>query len=218
MLKMGFTYNEISIKLNRTNKSIKEKSNKLGYISVIPKKEIICLECGQKFTVPIRNKKEKLRKFCSQSCSTTHNNKNRKKKKKFCLYCGELIDNEKGNKRYCNNKCQQEHQYKRYIEKWKNGEVDGINKDGSTSSYIKRYIHKKYDNKCTKCEWNIRNEFTGNIPLEVEHIDGNSENNKEENLTLLCPNCHALTETYKGANKGNGRHNRMKRYYDRKSY
>lgn len=35
---MGFTYNEISIKLNRTNKSIKEKSNKLGYISVIPKK------------------------------------------------------------------------------------------------------------------------------------------------------------------------------------
>lgn len=30
-------------------------------------------------------------------------------------------------------------------------------------------------------------------------------NNKEENLLLLCPNCHSLTSTYKGANKGNGR-------------
>ena len=49
-------------------------------------------------------------------------------------------------------------------------------------------------------------------------VDGNYTNNKEENLTLLCPNCHSLTKTYKGANKGNGRHNRMKRYYDGKSY
>ena len=29
--------------------------------------------------------------------------------------------------------------------------------------------------------------------------------NKEENLTLLCPNCHSLTPTYRGANKGNGK-------------
>ena len=39
-----------------------------------------------------------------------------------------------------------------------------------------------------------------------QHIDGNSKNNKEENLTLLCPNCHSLTKTYKGANRGNGRY------------
>jgi predicted HNH restriction endonuclease len=26
--------------------------------------------------------------------------------------------------------------------------------------------------------------------LQLHHIDGNRENNKEENLTLLCPNCH----------------------------
>lgn len=43
------------------------------------------------------------------------------------------------------------------------------------------------------------------IPLEIDHIDGNSENNSEENLRLICPNCHSLTATYKGANRGKGR-------------
>ena len=39
------------------------------------------------------------------------------------------------------------------------------------------------------------------IPLEIEHIDGNNQNNDRENLELLCPNCHALTETWRGRNK-----------------
>ena len=39
------------------------------------------------------------------------------------------------------------------------------------------------------------------IPLELEHIDGNSCNHRKENLCLLCPNCHALTDTYRGKNK-----------------
>lgn len=40
------------------------------------------------------------------------------------------------------------------------------------------------------------------IPIELHHIDGNRKNNKIENLSLLCPNCHALTENYRGKNKG----------------
>ena len=35
------------------------------------------------------------------------------------------------------------------------------------------------------------------IPLELEHKDGNHRNNARENLCLLCPNCHALTPTYR---------------------
>ena len=38
------------------------------------------------------------------------------------------------------------------------------------------------------------------------------KNNKESNLILLCPNCHSLTETYKGANLNNGRKMRTKYY------
>lgn len=38
------------------------------------------------------------------------------------------------------------------------------------------------------------------IPLEVHHIDGDKTNNSPDNLVLLCPNCHSLTDNYKGKN------------------
>jgi HNH endonuclease len=38
------------------------------------------------------------------------------------------------------------------------------------------------------------------IPLELDHVDGNTENNRLENLRLICPNCHAFTPTYRGRN------------------
>jgi len=41
--------------------------------------------------------------------------------------------------------------------------------------------------------------------LQIEHVDGNPYRHKEENLTLLCPNCHSLTATFGGLNKGHGR-------------
>ena len=42
------------------------------------------------------------------------------------------------------------------------------------------------------------------IPLEVHHIDGNELNSELSNLQILCPNCHALTDNYKGKNINNG--------------
>ncbi|MCX4666967.1 HNH endonuclease [Streptomyces sp. NBC_01381] len=40
------------------------------------------------------------------------------------------------------------------------------------------------------------------LPLEVDHIDGDWHNNRVENLRLLCPNCHSVTDTYRGRAKG----------------
>lgn len=48
------------------------------------------------------------------------------------------------------------------------------------------------------------------IIFDLEHKDGSSTNNKEDNLCCLCPNCHSQTSTYKAKNKGNGRESRRK--------
>jgi hypothetical protein len=56
------------------------------------------------------------------------------------------------------------------------------------------------------------------IPIELHHIDGNSDNNRSSNLTLHCPNCHALTPTYRAKNAGRGRHKRRERFRNGKSY
>lgn len=48
-----------------------------------------------------------------------------------------------------------------------------------------------------KCECCGITEWLGNpIKLEVHHLDGDRLNNELANLELLCPNCHAYTETY----------------------
>ena len=52
-----------------------------------------------------------------------------------------------------------------------------------------------------KCESCGLTEWLGQpIPLELHHIDGNRYNNTIENFQLLCPNCHAFTESYRGKN------------------
>lgn len=124
-----------------------------------------------------------------------------------CINCNKSINKRS---KYCSNKCQKEYQYKTYINKWKNNENNGMRGEYQISSYIKTYLFNKYSNKCARCGWGEINKYTSKIPLEIEHIDGNYKNNKEKNLILLCPNCHSLTSTYKGANLNKGRKSRNK--------
>lgn len=131
---------------------------------------------------------------------------------KVCAFCN--IKLHRHQYVYCSNKCQKDKEYREYILQWKTGQHSGlIGKSTETfSGYIKRYLFKKYNNQCSSCGWNRVNP-KGMLPaLEVEHIDGNSRNNSEENLTLLCPNCHSLTPFYKNFNKGKGREWRKKKY------
>ena len=124
----------------------------------------------------------------------------------YCLNCGNEL--KRKNKKFCDNFCQNEYQYKNYIQKWKDGKENGIRGKYQTSSYIRKYLLKKYNYQCARCGWGEINPFTNSLPLEIEHIDGDFSNNSENNLTILCPNCHSLTATYKGANKGSGRKKR----------
>ena len=129
-----------------------------------------------------------------------------------CLECGVALS--RWQVKYCSNECQSHYQYAQYIRQWKRKLVDG-NRGVVTrniSRYLKRYLVEKFGEKCSICGWNKKHPVSGSSPLEIDHIDGNSENNTEKNLRLLCPNCHSLTTSYKNHNKGKGRLWRKNKY------
>ena len=117
-----------------------------------------------------------------------------------CLNCGVLCKSsrQKLNK-YCSNACQRESQRHETYQRLLKGEL----KDRSV---IRRILIWKNGHCCARCgfaEWQGQP-----IPLELEHKDGDASNNDPSNLEVLCPNCHGLTPTWKGRNRGNGRKSR----------
>lgn len=159
-----------------------------------------CIKCNTKLT----SKHQK--KFCSRSCAATHNNQIRSSKKNNCL-CKQCLKSLRGRsgKSFCGHQCRA-----LYIttKRFKEG------KAGPRA--IRTYLLKTRVHACEIC--NTQHWMNQPVPLEVDHIDGNHQNNHEENLRLICPNCHALTPTYKGRNYGNGRSRRLKRYHQGKSW
>ncbi|MCC7160440.1 hypothetical protein IT399_01835 [Candidatus Nomurabacteria bacterium] len=131
---------------------------------------------------------------------------NPKKPRGKCLNCEK--ETARAAYKYCSNLCQLAYQRENYIKKWKRGEVSGLQGLGIVSVYVKKYLRNKFGNKCVLCGWSKINPKTGKVPLVADHIDGNWRNNIESNLRLLCPNCDALSSTYAGLNRGNGRKNR----------
>lgn len=77
---------------------------------------------------------------------------------------------------------------------------EGRAKVTNTNRFRRRLLREGvFDRSCGRCKGN---EWLGEVmPLELHHVDGNRSNNEPSNLILLCPNCHALTATYRGRNK-----------------
>lgn len=205
----GKTIKEISKELKISRSTVVRLKSKYEIKSVyndLKRENILCLECGDEFSCC----RKENRKFCNHSCSASFNNKLKKKKERFCLCCSSVIAS-RFNSKYCSkNCCLLDKKNKRY-ELVENSNICSI-------KTIKSYLIEKYGNKCMKCKWCEVNPISGKVPIELEHIDGNSENNNLENLELLCPNCHSLTPTYKALNIGNGRHSRRERYKEGKSF
>lgn len=75
------------------------------------------------------------------------------------------------------------------------------NKYPIQSDRLRRRLIKEgvFEHRCSGCK--LDTWMDQPIPLELDHIDGNHQNNALDNLRLLCPNCHALTPTFRGKNK-----------------
>lgn len=131
---------------------------------------------------------------------------------KTCLSCQKSLSNRLS--KYCSNKCQRNFQHSQYIIEWQAGMHNG-NRGVNTlniSQHIARYLLEKFNGRCCLCGWRKVNPATKTVPLEIDHIDGNANNNSESNLRLLCPNCHSLTPNYRNLNKGKGRVWRRDKY------
>ena len=177
-------YEQIGKMFNCSGKNIKNVAQRLG-IEVKPRRKI--------------NEKETFNKGTA--------------KKGICLNCGKEYNLYQGHRgKCCSKECWEEYQEKEKIRVWKSGEDVGYSgKPGSKiRPYIKRYIFEKNNNCCEKCHKEYVNPYTGLSILQIHHIDGDATNNKEENLQLLCPNCHAMTENFGSRNKKSTRTYRIK--------
>lgn len=204
------------------------KENKRKRIEEYNRIEKKCKRCGIKITY-----EKRLNVFCSKSCSASFNNigicrtnkticrgrviKNKmvngysEKVEKFCKSCDGKL---KTGKTFCSLKCQQIYKWKetkQKIEKAKNVAINKI----FNSHVAKRYLKEVRGIKCEICnitEWNKKE-----VPLVLDHINGNAEDWDLSNLRLICGNCDMQTDTYKGKNMGHGRHWRKMRYREGKS-
>jgi len=161
-----------------------------------------CANCDKEFSRPF-SKAHKRKNYCSKECKDKSCRKHR-----VCLFCG---SDTRRQKKFCNSKCMSEYRYKEYITKWLAGQVDGNYSgtgDNRISKHVRKYMILLSDSRCSKCGWNEINQSTGTSPLQVNHVDGNSDNTRKENLEVLCPNCHSLTPTFGSLNIGKGRSKR----------
>ena len=158
----------------------------------------LCKYCGKELSYEKREND-----FCNHSCAASYNNKStcrneeKQSEHNYCLNCGKEINKRN---RFCDNTCYAEYERKQYIERWKNGEETGVIGEDGIATAIRKYLFEKHNNSCEICGWNKINFYTGLVPLQIHHIDGDCKNNSEENLQLLCPNCHALTENFGSRN------------------
>ena len=130
-------------------------------------------------------------------------------KKYNCLHCGK--ENSWGRSKinkYCDNMCQGLFKwFNETIPRIENGEV------GCGSPSLKKYLIETRGENCEDCgqdsSWNNKP-----LVLQLDHMDGDSDNNFPSNIRLLCPNCHSQTENFGSKGKGS----RYKKITKRNSY
>jgi len=114
------------------------------------------------------------------------------------MHCGKECGwgKSKTNK-FCSNSCQGQF-------KWKTETIPRIEAGTCTHNSVKtlkKYLAETRGELCAECgQLPVHNQKP--LVLQLDHIDGDSDNNTPKNLRLLCPNCHSQTETFGSKGKG----------------
>lgn len=161
-----------------------------------------CQECGNQFAANIKGQR-----FCSRSCSGAYNGRKRVKHGRYtvgrtCTDCPTPISRNSTGGR-CR-PCAAALRGKALVAAWTEGSWDGSAAQG-LSKTIRTHLLEVANHQCSKCGWGEVHPVTGNVPLQVNHIDGDAYNNQSANLEVLCPNCHSLTHNFGSLNKNGTR-------------
>ncbi|MBB6628610.1 HNH endonuclease [Nocardioides sp. KIGAM211] len=131
-----------------------------------------------------------------------------------CQGCGAVLAG-RASRVFCSNACQREKERQLLVSAWL---ATGIAHPGTgRHHYVRRFLLEAQAGSCARC--GVRSEWNGEpLAFVLDHVDGDAENNRRENLRLVCPNCDSQLPTYKSRNRGRGRHARRERYARGESY
>lgn len=115
-----------------------------------------------------------------------------------CIHCGKenVWGRSKVNK-YCDNICQGLYQWENETKP----RVEAGECTHNSASVLKRYLAETRGDCCEECGQDSTHNSKP-LVLQLDHIDGDSDNNFPRNLRLLCPNCHSQTENFSSKGKG----------------
>lgn len=182
----------------KVNKSLEKSSKKDARQGKKGVKKRFCIVCGNELT-------GHQTKYCSEKCERESYPEH------ICLECGKTYKNKNTNSKFCSNECASKYRVDIQINKWLNGDLK-LKDTCDLSLSIRRFLYERVNYKCEICGFEGYNKSTGNTILQLHHIDGDSTNNSIENIQVLCPNCHAMTDNFMGLNKGkSSRKNRYKK-------
>lgn len=162
-----------------------------------------CKFCGQNLSHAKRHNK-----FCDHSCAASFTNKgvvrnfvDGTRRNKTCLNCGKNTSNQS----YCSRNCCFAYRWNKKRDNITfGGELPKIESGYGYNPHVaKRYLSETRGRCCEICggkEW-----MGKPIPLVLDHISGDPDDHKINNLRLVCGNCNMLLPTFAGRNLGKGR-------------